>query len=426
VDGREYHQKQAIESQGEISIDVDFDSISMDQLSAAGGVKWAKFPGKIGAFVAEMDFGTAPVVTKAMHEAIDLGRLGYLPQKLADDMADATATWQRESYGWHVPASWVQHTSDVLNGLQIAIEHYSKPGTPVIVPTPAYMPFFRIPGELGRDVIEVPLIEVDGRYTFDLEGLDRAFKQGGSLLVLCNPYNPVGRVFDKQELLDISEVVARNNGRVFADEIHAPLVFRGATHVPYASISAETALHTVTATSASKAWNVPGLKCAQLIFSNGNDMDIWERQAQKSRHGASNLGVIASIAAYRDGRPWLEKVLNYIDGNRRLLDRLIREHLPKIRYTQPEGTYIGWLDARALGLECPADFFAREADVAMTDGATCGKSGAGFMRFVFATPRPVLESAIEQMAAAIARQEKPRIPATAVGSNLATPEDQHD
>jgi cystathionine beta-lyase len=382
----------------------DFDSISVERLRGIGGLKWTAFPGTLGAFVAEMDFGVAPAIGGALHRTVDAGLFGYLPPSLSRELSEATADWQRSSYGWDVSPERVHPIADVLDGLIAAVEHYSAPGSPVILPTPAYMPFLKVPDELGRETIEVPLLEADGRYALDLDGIDAAFRAGGNLLILCNPYNPVGRVFTEQELTDLSEVVARNGGRVFADEIHSPLVYPGARHVPYASVSEVAASHTVTATSASKAWNLPGLKCAQLITSSEADEELWQRHGSWIEHGASNLGVVANIAAYRESREWLDAVVGYLDGNRRLLADLLADAAPGIRYSPPEGTYIGWLDARALGLANPADFFREEAGVALTDGEACGTVGRGFVRFVFATPRPILEEAVTRMGEALARR----------------------
>jgi len=256
---------------------IDFDSITIDDLRRRGGVKWSAVPGAIGAFVAEMDFGVAPNISRALHAAIDDGVLGYLPSALGQQMSAATARWTADRYGWTVDPADVHPLPDVLAGLRLAIDRFSRAGAPVIVPTPAYMPFLTVPPSLGREVIEVPmLIDAEGRYTLDLDGIDAAFRAGANLLVLCNPYNPVGRVFTRDELVAVGEVVQRHDGRVFSDEIHAPLVYAPGIHVPYASISPEAAAHTVTTTSASKAWNLPGLKAAQLILSSDADREAWD------------------------------------------------------------------------------------------------------------------------------------------------------
>jgi cysteine-S-conjugate beta-lyase len=193
---------------------------------------------------------------------------------------------------------------------------------------------------------------------------------------------------------------------VFSDEIHAPLVYDGHTHVPYASLTDATAAHTVTAVSASKAWNLPGLKCAQLVLSNDADAARWEEVGFMAEHGASNPGVVANIAAYESGGPWLADVLAYLDGNRRLLGDLLREQVPEIGYLPPEGTYLAWLDCRRLALgDHPAEYLLEHAGVALTDGPACGVAGAGFARLNLATPRPVLEQTVARLADALARRQ---------------------
>jgi cystathionine beta-lyase len=376
---------------------------TVEQLRGVGGLKWSQYPDAIGAFVAEMDFGTAPPIVAAMHDAVDRGLLGYLPTSLELRLAEACSRFTKERYDWDVPARWVRPLGDVVAGLQACIEHFSRPGTPVILPTPAYMPFLFVPRELGRDVIEVPMATSGGtgRHVYDLDALDAAFAAGGHLLVLCNPHNPIGRVLEPAEMAAVSEVVERHGGRVFSDEIHAPLVYDAHRHVPYASLSATTASHTVTAVSASKAWNLPGTKCAQLVLSNDEDAEVWQRVGRRYEHGASNLGVVANIAAYEQGGPWLTEVVSHLDGNRRLLADLLADRLPEIGYRPPEGTYLAWLDCRGLGLgDHPAEVLLARAGVALTDGPLCGAVGAGFVRYNFATPRPVVEETVDRIARA--------------------------
>ncbi len=379
------------------------DAITLDQLRAQQSVKWTTAGADgIGAFVAEMDFGTAPEIIAALERIVADQNFGYLAQPLADELAEACATWQRDHYGWDMPPDAVHPLADVVKGLELAMTHYSRPGAPIILPTPAYMPFLVIPRIFGRDIIEVPMHNDAGRYTFDLDGIDAAYRAGGDLLVLCNPYNPLGRVFDTAELAALTEVVDRHGGRVFADEIHAPIVYSGARHIPYAATSETAAAHTITATSASKGWNLPGLKCAQLILSNDADRDIWEPIGHWASHGASNPGVVANIAAYRHGAPWLDDVLAYLDDNRRLLADLVGAHLPHVRYRAPEGTYLAWLDFRELNLpQSPGEFVTEKARVVVIDGPQCGAGGAGFLRLNYATPRAVLTEIVQRMAAAI-------------------------
>jgi cystathionine beta-lyase len=379
-----------------------FDVLTEDALRAGGSLKWTRYGTALGAFVAEMDFGTAPAVTRSLHETVDRAQLGYLTPDAAADMAIACAGWLDRRYDWQVPPDRITPLADVVAGLQAAIERFSPPGSPVVLPTPAYMPFLAVPGALGRDLIQVPMVERDGRMTYDLDATAAAFDVGARLFVHVNPHNPLGRVFDVEEQLALADVVEAAGARVFADEIHAPLVYPGAVHRPYASLSAVTAGHTVTATSTSKAWNVPGLKAAQLILSNAEDAEHWARVGFMFGHGASTPGVLAATAAYDDGGDWLDGVLGYLDGNRRVLGELLADRLPRVRYRPPEGTYLAWLDCRELGLEGSAGaFFLERAGVALIDGPECGAPGAGYVRLNFATPRPVLAAIVDRMAAAV-------------------------
>lgn len=379
-----------------------FDLITQDDLRGAGSVKWTTFPDTIGAFVAEMDFGLAPAVSTAVKDALDVGLTGYLPTAAATALSEATAQWYSTQYGWEVAPEQVYHVPDVIHAFELAIEHFTTPGSAVIVPTPAYMPFLLVPPMRGRRVIEVPSIEVDGRWVMDLDAVAQAFRDGGEMLVLCNPHNPLGTVATRGELLAIADTVTAAGGRVFSDEIHAPIVYAPARHIPYASVSEEAASHTLTATSASKAWNLAGLKCAQVILSNDADAALWESLGFWAGHGTSTLGVLANTAAYTAGGEWLDGVVDYLDGNRRMLSQLVSEKLPGVRMIVPEGSYIALLDFRSTGLTGDlGEWFREHAGVAMTDGAACGEAAIGFTRFVFAMPRPVMIEAVERIARAL-------------------------
>jgi cystathionine beta-lyase len=379
----------------------NYDTLTLEQLTGVVGKKWTTFPDCIGAFIAEMDFGTAPAVIEALHETVENGFFGYLPDALEEGLANACADWYRRSTGWEVPAANIHSMPDVLKGLEITLRHYAPKGGKLIVPTPAYMPFLMLPKFMGREYIEVPMNQVDGRWEYDLDGIDAAFRDGGEVLIVCNPHNPIGRVLTRDELLAISEVVERHGGRVFSDEIHAPIIYDG-QHIPYASVSEAAANHTITAIAASKAWNLAGLKCAQIVLSNDADIEAWQEGAFWTAHGAATLGVIASIAAYNEGQDWLDTVLSYLDGNRRRLGELLTELLPEARYTLPEGTYLAWLDFGGLPLDGDlSELFREKARVAVVDGVHCGEAGKGSVRFNFAMPRPLLEQAVRQMATAI-------------------------
>ncbi|WP_341976438.1 aminotransferase class I/II-fold pyridoxal phosphate-dependent enzyme [Microbacterium sp. LWO13-1.2] len=381
-----------------------FDSRTRFHLDRPESRKWSLHPGRIGAWVAEMDFGVAAEIAAAMHRAIDEENLGYLSPPVAAELGVATSDWMRDEYGWAVDPERVHPVSDVMAVLRVAVEEYAPAGSPVIVPTPAYMPFLSYLPAIGHPVIEVPGVEVDGRWQHDLQRIDDAFAAGARTLVLCNPHNPTGTVASRAELEAIAEIVERHGGRVFADEIHAPLRFDGRPFIPYASVSDATAAHTVTGTSASKAWNIPGLKTAQLITSNDADQELYRGFGFSVQHGAATLGVVASTAAYRLGKPWLDGVLAYLDGSRSLLGSLVSEHLPGAVYRAPEATYIGWIDTKALGIDGPpAEFFREQAGVVLTEGRLLGRGYEDYVRVVFATPRPILDEAVAAMGAVLGR-----------------------
>lgn len=374
------------------------DSTTIAQLRSTGATKWSDSE-SIGAFVAEMDFGIDPHITQALHRAVDEGAFGYMPKGIAADLSESTASFLERRYGWKVSSTDVWAVPDVIMALELAMEHCSEPGSKIIVPTPSYMPFLMVPPMRGREIIEMPLAVRDGRYEFDLDALQRAFDDGGNLLILCNPYNPVGRVFSRRELEDIAAVVERNGGRVFSDEIWAPLVFSGSVHVPYATVSSAAAQHAITAMSASKAWNLPGLKCAQLVLSSDRDRETWERIGPFAGHGTSNLGAIANSVAFRDGDAWLNDLVPYLQGNRDSLIKLLAEEIPDAWMPTPEGTYVSWIDFRRTPAgEAPAEFFSREAGIGLTEGTMCGAVGAGHARLIFATPRPILDQVVRSLA----------------------------
>ena len=379
------------------------DATTVAMLRARGSFKWsAPGPDGLGAAVAEMDFGAAPPVLDALAGLSADANFGYLPPFLADELAAACAEFERRRYGWDVDPALIHHVPDVIKALEIAITHFSRPGSPVILPTPAYMPFLAVPGFLGREIIQVQMRGDAGFFTLDLDAISGAFRAGGHLLIFCNPYNPLGRVFTAAEMAQLTDVVDRHGGRVFADEIHGPLVYPGVRHIPYASTSDAAASHTLTATSASKAWNLPGLKCAQVILTNEPDRQRWEEMGFFASHGASNPGVVANIAAYRHGEAWLDEVLAYLDDSRRLLGGLLSRHLPQVRYRPPDGTYLAWLDCTAMDLpDSPGALVIDRAHITVVDGPAFGTGGAGAFRFNFATPQPILTKMIEHIAAVL-------------------------
>lgn len=378
-----------------------WDDIGIETLRARGSMKWTRFPDTLPGFVAEMDFPLAQAIAEALHRAVDAPLLGYLPEPTKQEMKEATAEFLASRYGWEVDADHVFLTADVLSAYEVTLRAFATPGSTVIVPTPAYMPFLSLTEMLGHPVIQVPMVNIDGRPSMDLERIAKELAAGAELVVLCNPHNPLGLVYSDRELLALADVVDQAGALVFSDEIHAPLTLFGHSHIPYASLNETTAAHTVTSTSASKAWNLPGLKAAQLVTSNPAHYEALKKIEFTVSHGASTLGVIATTAAFRDGSEWLNEAREYIEGSAREFADAVAA-LPGASFRQLEGTYIAWLDASNVDIgehNSPAHFFAKEAGVSVTDGAMCGEAGVGHIRIILATPRPILREMVSRLSA---------------------------
>jgi cysteine-S-conjugate beta-lyase len=382
--------------------DTVFDALSEEQLRRRKTIKWTYFePDVLPLWIAEMDFPTAPAVLDAARACVDNQEFGYPP--VEDDLATATADWCQRRYGWRVQPGWVRVVPDVLKGMEVVINFLTRPESPVVLPVPAYMPFFDVLRVTGRQRVEIPMLQdVSGRYVMDLEALDAAFAGGAGSLILCNPNNPLGTAFTADEMRAIVDVAERHGGRVIADEIHAPLIY-DRPHVAAASVSDTAAETVITLMSASKGWNLPGLMCAQVILSNRRDIDEWDRINMLHKMGASTVGIRANIAAYQHGAAWLDELLPYLKANRDHLARTLPEVVPGLKINRPEATYMSWVDFRALNLPAePADYLVSKAKVALSPGIPFGATvSAGFARLNFGTTRAILDRAIEAMAAAV-------------------------
>ncbi|HEX9529933.1 MAG TPA: aminotransferase class I/II-fold pyridoxal phosphate-dependent enzyme, partial [Acidimicrobiales bacterium] len=387
-----------------------FDDVTAAELRRRVGTKWRRHgPDVIEAWVAEMDFPPAPAIADAVADAVRRGDAGYPPLEAESDLPAALCDWLRHVYGWSVDPATVFVTSDLLRALETCLDLITPPGTPVVLPTPSYPPFFEVLALASRPVVDVPMAGCDGRKsdggapTLDLAGIEDALSGGADAIILCNPHNPLGRAFDRDELLALSDVASAYGARVIADEVHAPLVYPGRVHVPFASLSARAAEQSVTLTSASKGWNIPGLRCAQVVLTNPTDAAAWRKLSWLRTQGAATPGIVANVAAYRSGGPWLGDAVAYLDANRHLLAQLLREFLPELRHRTPEAGYLAWIDCRALPVADPAGFFLRQAKVALHDGALFGPAGKGFVRLNFATSAAILEQMVEAMAGAVRR-----------------------
>lgn len=378
------------------------DATTIEVLRARASCKWATFPGTIGAWVAEMDFGLAEPIADALARMDADFMYGYPNAAMLTGLRAATSEFLASRYGWSVEPSAIAELSDVLGAMGAVIAAFTEPDAPIVVPTPCYMPFVTIPPAFGRRLVQVPMVRLADGWELDADALAAALTPG-ALLVLANPFNPLGKVWTRAELERLSVIVDAAGARVFSDDIHAPLTFEGFTHVPYASVNEVAAAHTITAVSASKAWNLAGLKCAQVVFTNPADLKAWKAGGHRRAAEASNPGIVAGTAAYRDGLPWLTDALAYLDGNRRLVAEELPRLVPGAVVSPLQATYLQWVDLRGSGIEGnPRQFFFDRARVALTDGALCGDAGRGHIRLNIATPTPILREILDRMGAAVA------------------------
>jgi cystathionine beta-lyase len=362
--------------------------------------KWRVYPKDVlPAFVAETDFELAPPIRDALMEAVRIGDTGYAH---AGGLAEAFVGFERALFGWAPDPARVVLMPDVLIGVAEMIRVLTEPGESVVIDTPAYPPFWPVVREYGRQIVEVPLLHDGPGWRIDLDGLEAAFRGGAAAYLLCNPHNPTGSVHPRDDLASIAALAARYDVAVVVDEIHAPLMLPGATHTPFVSLGDASAIRAVTVTSASKAFNLPGLKCAVAIAGSDRVRERFATLPEDLAARAGIFGVIASIAAFTDGLPWLRAVVAHIDGNRRLLAELLAERVPGISYVPPEATYLAWLDCRGLGLgPDPAHVFLERGRVALTSGLAFGAQGAGYARLNMGTSPELLTDAIDRIAKAV-------------------------
>ena len=366
--------------------------------------KWHKYgPDVVPLWVADMDFASPPPVVEALRARIEHGVFGYLREGCPPDLVDVFVERCRKRYGWDVPPEALILMPGVNPANNVAARTVCRPGDGFVIVTPAYPPLLRVPGNVGLDP-RLPALShgADGRYEIDFDAFERAISPSTRAFLLCNPHNPVGRVYTRRELERLAEVCLRHDLTILADEIHCDLVYPGHEHVPMASIAPEVAARTITLMAPSKTFNQAGLKASVTIVT---DASLRERfmaaRVDMVQPTANVLGYTAMLAAYRDGGPWHEALLRYLEANRDFLLDYVRRRLAGVGVSPVEGTYLAWLDCRSMGLGDPFTFFLEQAKVALNDGKTFGAAGEGFVRLNFGTPRSILTDGLERMRKAL-------------------------
>jgi cystathionine beta-lyase len=352
-------------------------------------------------FIAEMDTPLAPAVLAALNGALHRGDTGYVSPY---GLPEAFAGFAARHFGWTPDPGQMLLVPDVLRGITEALRLISMPGAGVVVNTPVYAPFLTVIPAAGRRVVASPLRRSpDGSYALDLDALDRDLARAGvEVLLLCNPHNPTGLVLSPAELSTVAELAYRNRVRVLVDEIHAPLVYPGHQHTAFATVAAPAAEESVVLVSASKAFNLPGLKAALVVAGGDAAWRVLRTAEPEISFSAGVLGVVAGEAAFTAGDAWLAALVHGLDANRRLLADLLERHAPTVGYVPPPGTFLAWLDLRRSGLgDDPASVLVERARVALASGPTFGPEGRGYARLNFATSPELLAEGVRRLASVI-------------------------
>lgn len=391
---------------GIVSPKYDFDKI-IDRTDTES-LKWV-YPRKvlkvgdaIPMWVADMDFEAPPAVVAAIRRRAAHGIFGY--PLVPPSFWQAAIDWLGRRHGWEVRKDEMAMTPGIVPALNYSVRAFTKPGDGVIIQTPVYFPFYHAVENNGRRVVRNPLRFDGRRYTMDLEDLERKLDEGGRMLILCSPHNPVGRVWTRDELEALGRLAVERDLLVISDEIHADLVYGGHRHHVFAALSPELAERTVTCIAPSKTFNIPGLSTAVVIASNPKLLEAFKDETERAGFELGQVfGIVGFEAAYAHGEDWLDELLPYLEANIDLMEKFLAERIPGIRLIRPEGTYLALLDCRGLGLEPAAlnDFFLKKARVYFSDGAMFGEEAAGFVRINFGCPRTLLVEALARIERAV-------------------------
>ena len=351
-----------------------FEGLDLDRLRRRRSEKWrADPPDVLPAFVAEMDYDLAEPVLAALRAAIDLSDCGYAMPAV---VGEAFARFAEARHGWTVDPGRVHLVPDVMAGVDVILRLATEPGDGVVINTPVYPPFFEHITGAHRRVVEVPLIRVDGQWELDFAGLETAFAAGACGYLLCNPHNPTGRVFSAADLGRIASLAEQYGVFVLSDEIHASLTLPGARHTPFVSLGGVAAEQGVTLASASKAFNIAGLKGAVAVAGSASGQRLLTRLPSSCQFGAGLFGVLASLAAWSAGDEWLDALVAQLDHARTEFGRLLRQRLPEAGYVPPEASFLAWVDCARLGLVPePAEVFLDRGRVAVGRGLNFGLAG---------------------------------------------------
>ncbi len=351
-------------------------------------------PDVIPLWVADMDFKTPDFIVEAVKKRAEHEIYGYSTKP--DSFFASIVQWMKKRHNWDIQSNWIAFSPGVVPALSLCVLAFTNPGDKIIVQSPVYHPFFSCIKNNGRQIVNNSLKEENGRYSFDLEGLEKIIDSRTKMIFISNPHNPVGRVWTNEELEKLAEICLKHEILILSDEIHSDLIFQPHKHIPIASISEEIANLSITTIAPSKTFNIAGLSTSALIIPNKKILSIYNNMLDTIHIGMGNIfGVAALESAYRNGEEWLEQLMNYLNENLNYLSDYFEKNLPKIKVIKPEGTYLVWLDFRELNLSQKElnQKLIQDAKVGLNDGTMFGEGGKGFQRMNIACQKATLEKA---------------------------------
>ena len=390
---------------------IDFE-LSQPALRARRNSKWNQHdPDVLPAFVAEMDFSVAAPIRSAIERIVGDGDYGYPlrdGQRADRAVAHAFVKRMKSRFGWEVSPDLVLPVADLVQGVYAAIQAFSDPGDGIILQTPNYPPFREAIHSTERRLLPLPMRDEGDRYGFDMDELKSLVAKDTRIFVLCNPQNPTGRVFSRDELLTLGRFAVLHDLIVISDEIHSDLVYPGQAHIPFASLGPDIAARTVTLNSATKSFNIPGLRCALIAFGSEQLKSRFHKRIPSKLTGSGNIiGVDATVAAWNESQPWLDAVMGHLLKARNRVKEVLSAEAPEILFHSPEATYLGWLDCTKLRLSTSAfQFFLDNARVGLSAGETFDPACAQFVRLNFATSMPILNEILDRMIAATRQNDR--------------------
>ena len=381
---------------------MEFDQI-IDRRNT-NSVKWELYGDALPLWVADMDFLAPEPVRQALRERVEHGVFGYtIPPS---ELPEVVQAWLWERHGWHVDLEAISFLPGVMRGVHMVARAVGQEGDGILVQPPVYYPFFDVPKNSKRVLQLAEIPQVNGRYQVDFDAFEETISDRTRLFLLCNPHNPIGRAFSPAELQRMAEICLEHGVIICSDEIHGDLIFSETKHSPIAALDPEIARQTVTCFAPSKTFNIPGLSCSVMVIE---DPDLREKVHAAGAglvRGSNMMGYTAALAAYRDGKEWLSRLMSYLQANRDYVADFVQTRLPDIQMIEPEATFLAWLDCRQAGIPdevSPHAFFLKEAGVALNEGAKFGPGGEGFVRLNFGCPRAALGEALERMEEALRR-----------------------